>query len=134
MKKKNLIYTPQNRESIDILILSCKYVFPNLEIEKKIQGDAHFSHFLDLFRRDGGHTGTTLYVRGLSLRTRDPDLEAKFAKFGKLVSCQIIRDPHTGESRRFGFVTFETLLDAEEGRKAMHDSELDGRVISVEQV
>lgn len=40
-------------------------------------------------------------------------------------------DRHTGRSRGFGFVTFDKMADGEAAIKAIHDSEFDGRKVSV---
>ena len=36
------------------------------------------------------------------------DVETYFTKYGKVVDVAIMRDKHTGRSRGFAFVTFET--------------------------
>ena len=40
-------------------------------------------------------------------------------------------DRHTGRSRGFGFVTFDKTADGDAAIKAIHDSEFDGRRVSV---
>ena len=40
-------------------------------------------------------------------------------------------DRHTGRSRGFGFVTFDKVSDAEEAIKALHETDVDGRKVSV---
>lgn len=43
-------------------------------------------------------------------------------------------DPHTRESRGFGFVDMATVEDADKAIDALHDSEFKGRIIRVEKV
>ena len=42
-----------------------------------------------------------------------------------------MRDPHTGDSRGFGFVTFEDNGDAEAAMSSLNATDLLGRVITV---
>ena len=68
--------------------------------------------------------GCQLYVGGLAIRCDDAALAAHFARFGggggdgggALRDAVVIRDPETGLSRGFGFVT---LADADAGREAI---------------
>ncbi|XP_023329078.1 transformer-2 protein homolog beta [Eurytemora carolleeae] len=73
-----------------------------------------------------------LGVFGLSLYTTAEELEAEFGKFGKLENCRIVVDKKTQTTRGFAFVTFERLEDAIAAKKAMHDSEVDGKRIRVD--
>jgi transformer-2 protein len=43
-------------------------------------------------------------------------------------------DPHTRESRGFGFVTMESAEEAEAAVTALNATEIQGRVITVEKV
>ena len=73
-----------------------------------------------------------LYVSNLSYNTKDEDLEAKFAEFGQIKHCKIIRDHNSGKSRGFGFVTFENVKEAEAAKSALDNSDLDDRKIRIE--
>jgi RNA recognition motif-containing protein len=75
---------------------------------------------------------SNLYVSNLSYKTREEDLQDSFAKYGAVSRCRIIKDPHTRESRGFGFVTFENATDAAEALESLNHTELDGRQINVE--
>ncbi|KAJ1555041.1 hypothetical protein HK096_009960 [Nowakowskiella sp. JEL0078] len=76
--------------------------------------------------------GNNLYVSGLSIKTQDGDLKDVFSKYGSISKCNIMYDPHTKESRGFGFVCFEKSEDANEALSAMNNSELHGKRISIE--
>jgi len=75
----------------------------------------------------------TLYISGLSSRTRESELETHFAKYGKVISCSLITDPRTGESRGFGFIQMDSVEQAAESIYHLDRMELDGRIITVEQ-
>ncbi|CAB4380297.1 RNA-binding domain-containing protein [Rhizophagus irregularis] len=76
--------------------------------------------------------GNNLFVTGLSMRTGDRELEDIFSKYGKVLKAQIMYDPHTRDSRGFGFVTMETLDEAEAAREGINGSEINGRILTVE--
>ncbi|GAA5858636.1 hypothetical protein JCM8547_001400 [Rhodosporidiobolus lusitaniae] len=80
----------------------------------------------------GGNPGNNLHVSGLSTRAEERDLEELFSKHGRIEKCQVMRDPHTKESRGFAFVTMETADDAEAAITALNATELLGRTINVE--
>lgn len=85
--------------------------------------------------RDSGgadNPGNNLYVTGLSTRVTTSDLEKYFGKEGKVVACHLVIDPHTMESRGFGFVTMETVEGADQCIKQLNRSVLEGRLITVE--
>lgn len=57
-----------------------------------------------------------LFVCKLNSVTRDEDLELIFSRFGKIMSCQIIRDKKTGDSLQYAFIEFDKREDAEQVR------------------
>merc|ERR1712025_1121939 len=71
-------------------------------------------------------------VFGLSLYTSERELEQEFKKFGPLEKVQVVLDGHSGRSRGFAFIYYETIEDATEARNAMSGAELDGRKIRVD--
>lgn len=83
---------------------------------------------------DVSNPGNNLYVTGLSTRVTVSDLEKFFSKEGKVVQCSLVTDPHTKESRGFGFVTMETTEDAERCIKYLNRTVLEGRLVTVEKV
>lgn len=72
-----------------------------------------------------------LFVGGLPYSTTDDELQDVFAAHGKVVSAKVIMDRESGRSKGFGFVEFETEEEAQAAMKALHDSELGGRRILV---
>ncbi|KAI0673853.1 hypothetical protein C8Q78DRAFT_656225 [Trametes maxima] len=84
--------------------------------------------------REGGgnNPGNNLHVSGLSHKVDTRDLEAAFAKVGRVQKAQVMYDPHSRESRGFGFVTMESSEEADAAITAMNGAELMGKSISVE--
>ncbi|KAJ3747496.1 hypothetical protein DFH05DRAFT_1393757 [Lentinula detonsa] len=85
-------------------------------------------------RRDGGqdnNPGNNLHISGLSTEVDDRELEATFAKVGRITKAQVVYDPHTRESRGFGFVTMETPEEADAAVTALNNTELYGKAMTV---
>ncbi|KAH9486170.1 Serine/arginine-rich splicing factor SR45a [Psilocybe cubensis] len=76
--------------------------------------------------------GNNLHVSGLSHKVDTRDLEAAFAKIGRVKKASVMYDPHTRESRGFGFVTMESAEEAEAAVAALNATELMGKIINVE--
>jgi peptidyl-prolyl cis-trans isomerase-like 4 len=57
-----------------------------------------------------------LFVCKLNPLTRDEDLEIIFGRFGKILSCQVIRDKITNESLCYAFIEYENQEDCEDVR------------------
>ena len=55
-----------------------------------------------------------------------------FSKHGQVESCSIMKDPHTHESRGFGFVKMVTSEQADAARDALQGENVDGRTLSIE--
>ena len=72
-----------------------------------------------------------LFAGGFPRDLEDLELKEIFEQFGKVEAVNIVRDKHTGISRRFGFVD---MADVEEARMAianLHEASIDEEVISV---
>jgi len=74
---------------------------------------------------------TKLFVGSLPWSVNDAGLKERFEKHGSVLSAKIILDRETNRSRGFGFVEMENPTDASKAMKALHDSEIDGRNIVV---
>jgi len=72
----------------------------------------------------------TLYVGNLPWATKAEDLANAFSTHGEVLSSRVITDRETGRSRGFGFVEVRDE-DAEAMISAMNGTDLDGRVITV---
>ncbi len=74
---------------------------------------------------------TKLYVGNISYNTNDNSLRDAFAKFGAVVSAQVLMDKMTGRSRGFGFVEMENDADAQAAINGLNGQDLDGRNLTV---
>ncbi|KAG8156924.1 hypothetical protein KVR01_013146 [Diaporthe batatas] len=85
--------------------------------------------------RDGEgaiNSGSNLFVTGIHPRLSEDEVTRLFSKYGNVEKCQIMRDPHTKESRGFGFVNFMTSDEADAARDGLQGKELEGRTLSIE--
>ena len=73
-----------------------------------------------------------IFVCKLNPVTQEEDLEIIFSRFGRVTSCDIIRDWKTGESLSYGFVGFETDAAAEAAYLKMNNCLIDDRRIHVD--
>jgi peptidyl-prolyl cis-trans isomerase-like 4 len=54
-----------------------------------------------------------LFVCKLNPVTQDEDLELIFSRFGKILSCEVIRDKRTGDSLQYAFIEYTNQKDCE---------------------
>ncbi|ORY47652.1 RNA-binding domain-containing protein [Rhizoclosmatium globosum] len=73
-----------------------------------------------------------LGVFGLSILTRERDLEKLFGEFGPIKDIAILFDKQTQKSRGFGFITFEDVEAATKAREAMNGYEFNERRMRVD--
>lgn len=78
------------------------------------------------------NAGTNLFVTGLATSLRDDELRELFAAHGDVEQASIVRDPHSRDSRGFGFVNMMTPEDADAVIEKLNGHELAGRNISIE--
>lgn len=83
---------------------------------------------------DASRLKSTVFVGGLDNAVNVSTLHAAFVPFGEIVDISLPKpdqpsstDPHRG----FGYVEFETVVDAREAIDNMDQSELFGRIIKV---
>ena len=75
--------------------------------------------------------GSKLYVGNLSYNTSADDLEQLFGEFGTVTSAEVINDRDTGRSKGFGFVQMGSDAEAQAAIDGMHEREVDGRNLTV---
>lgn len=141
----------------EVAALEVEALWPEMEET----GGLSFHHYIHIvtcsncFSRDGGgggnNPGNNLHVSGLSSKVDTRDLEAAFAKVGRVCSIKfviemdiydfyqvqkasVMYDPHTRESRGFGFVTMESAEEADAAITALNATEFLGKTITVEKV
>ena len=96
-----------------------KYVVP---------GRANNSAGESMFKRDDL---PTLRIQSLSVDADEDDLRELFQTFGRVVRANVIKDRNTGESKGFGFVSFESRKDAEKALNKMNGHGYDSLILSV---
>ncbi|KAL8968419.1 MAG: hypothetical protein Q9183_002469 [Haloplaca sp. 2 TL-2023] len=73
-----------------------------------------------------------LFVCKLNPVTEDEDLDLIFSRFGKIVSCEVIRDKRTGDSLQYAFVEFEDQKACEQAYFKMQGVLIDDHRIHVD--
>ena len=72
-----------------------------------------------------------IYVGNLSWDVTQEDLQEAFQAHGQVASVNIITDKYTGKSRGFGFVEMPNEEEARAAISALHEQELKGRNMNV---
>ena len=86
----------------------------------------------DLPDADVAPPENVLFVCKLNPVTADEDLEIIFSRFGKVVSCEVIRDKKTGDSLQYAFVEFDCPEACERAYFKMDNVLIDDRRIHVD--
>ncbi|KAI9706206.1 MAG: hypothetical protein M1820_004967 [Bogoriella megaspora] len=76
--------------------------------------------------------GTNLFVTGINRRLNESDVSATFGEYGTVVECTIMRDPHTRDSRGFGFVKMATVDEADAAKVGLQGKPYEGVTLSIE--
>lgn len=76
-------------------------------------------------------TSQNLFVGSLAYATTDDGLKAHFEQIGPVESAHVVTDRESGQSRGFGFVTYQNEADNQKAVDQLNGKELDGREISV---
>ena len=72
-----------------------------------------------------------IYVGNLPFSATDDEVRHLFAEYGEVNSVNLITDRETGRPRGFGFVKMENADDAAEAISALHQSQMGGRSLNV---
>ena len=72
-----------------------------------------------------------LFVGNIAWSTTDDELNTLFSQYGTVEEAVIMKDKFSGRSRGFGFVTFADGAEADAAIEALHDYELNGRPLTV---
>lgn len=73
-----------------------------------------------------------LFVCKLNPVTGDDDLELIFGRFGKILSCEVIRDSKTGDSLQYAFIEYDDKASCEQAYFKMQGVLIDDRRIHVD--
>ncbi|KAG7289612.1 hypothetical protein NEMBOFW57_005983 [Staphylotrichum longicolle] len=91
-------------------------------------------------KNDGGNKddegavnpGSNLFVTGIHPRLEESEISRLFEKYGEVEKCQIMKDPHSGESRGFGFVKMVTSEMADAAIEGLRGEVIEGRTLNIE--
>lgn len=75
--------------------------------------------------------GRKLYVGNLPYSAAEQDLQELFERVGPVESVTVMRDMATGRARGFGFVEMATDEGAQKAIQELHESQLGGRTLTV---
>lgn len=78
------------------------------------------------------NTGTNLFVTGIHPRLNEGDVTRLFEKYGEVQNCSIMKDPHTQETRGFGFVNMVNSSQADAAKEGLQGEVIEGRTLSIE--
>lgn len=76
--------------------------------------------------------GSNLFVTGIHPRLSEGEVSRLFEKYGDVEGCSIMKDPHTQESRGFGFVKMVTAEQADAAKEGLQGENIEGRTLSIE--
>lgn len=76
--------------------------------------------------------GSNLFVTGIHPSLTEEEVTRLFEKYGDVEKCNIMRDPHTKESRGFGFVKMVTSEQADAAKEGLQGEVHQGRTLSIE--
>lgn len=79
----------------------------------------------------GDFMSVRVYIGNLSFRTTEDTLKNAFAQYGSVLSCDIIKDKISQQSKGFGFVEMENEADAKTAISALNGKDLEGRRLRV---
>ena len=82
-------------------------------------------------RKPGSPDCVEIYVGNLSYETAEDQLRREFERYGKVKSARIISNRFNRKSKGFGFVEMPNRPEAEAAIKALHDKEIQGRKLRV---
>lgn len=72
-----------------------------------------------------------LFIGNLPWSIDSEQLKEIFSKFGSIVEAVVITERHSGRSKGFGFVEFETEEAAQKAIDELNEKEIEGRKIFV---
>lgn len=76
-------------------------------------------------------TSARLYIGNLDYAVSNSELADFFGKAGKVVSADVITNPHNGRSKGFAFVEMGSIEEAKKAVESLQNQELKGRQILV---
>lgn len=79
-----------------------------------------------------GPAGANLFVYHLPHDLTDADLATAFNPFGNVISAKVYVDKYTGESKGFGFVSYDSVMSAESAIEQMNGFQIGNKRLKVQ--
>ncbi|KAL3911646.1 MAG: hypothetical protein SGARI_001547 [Bacillariaceae sp.] len=79
-----------------------------------------------------GPAGANLFVYHLPHDLTDADLATAFNPFGNVISAKVYVDRYTGESKGFGFVSYDSVISAESAIEQMNGFQIGNKRLKVQ--
>jgi len=79
-----------------------------------------------------GPAGSNLFVYHLPHDLTDADLATAFNPFGNVISAKVYVDRNTGESKGFGFVSYDSVMSAESAIEQMNGFQIGNKRLKVQ--
>jgi CUG-BP- and ETR3-like factor len=79
-----------------------------------------------------GPAGANLFVYHLPHDLTDADLATAFNQFGNVISAKVYVDRFTGESKGFGFVSYDSVISAESAIEQMNGFQIGNKRLKVQ--
>lgn len=103
--------------------------FENVKKESDLKVDKESDTKMENEDEDDEEHARKIFVGGLLQRTNEENLEDYFSKWGDVDNVKLMRDPGTGKSRGFAFITMkkESQLEACLRQKEPHT--INGKIV-----
>ena len=98
--------------------------------------NTHYSdprtHHQSTQRPREGPAGANLFIYHLPHDLTDADLATAFNPFGNVISAKVYVDRFTGESKGFGFVSYDSIISAEHAIEQMNGFQIGNKRLKVQ--
>lgn len=79
-----------------------------------------------------GPAGANLFIYHLPHDLTDADLATAFNPFGNVISAKVYVDKYTGESKGFGFISYDSIISAEQAIELMNGFQIGTKRLKVQ--